>query len=215
MDTQTVSDEEIQNRSVVEVDINKMDLEEEVLEIKEGGDAFATPAPPPDGVHLVKFRLAETNAFVRVPIKKGPNKGGYFYDSNLVLSIVDPDGPYDGKIIFDSASCLVRSESGQCRISGILTEFGLDVIGKTSDADLIRKLNEVAQTEPEIKVKGQWVGYSKDQKKVVKRGMKSFPEILDSNSQGTGVYNHVFEDPNTGEEITARFKVSRYIGLEV
>ncbi len=208
-----VTDEEIQNRTIVEVDINAMDLEEEILDIKEGGDAFATPAPPPDGKHLVKFRMAETNAFVRVPIKKGPNAGSYFYDSNIVLSIIDPEGPFDGKIIFDSASCLVRSESGQCRISGILEEFGIDVTGKTSDADLIRKLNEIAQTEPEICVKGQWVGYSKDLKKVVKRGMKSFPEIVDASGNGTGVYNHVLE-LESGEEIPARFKVSRYIRVE-
>lgn len=208
------SEAEIQSRSIEEVDINSLDLEEEALEIKEGGDGFATPAPPPDGTHLVKLRLAETNAFVRVPIKKGPNAGSFFYDSNLVLSIIDPEGPYDGKIIFDSASCLVRSESGQCRISAILGEFGIDVTGKTTDVELIQKLNELAQTEPEIKVKGQWQGYSKDQKKVVKRGMKSFPEILDSEGQGTGVHNHEFDDPQTGEEIKARFRVSRYIGLE-
>ena len=207
------TDAEISSRETEEIDINNLDLAEEALEIEEGGDAFATPAPPPDGVHLVKFRLAEDKPFVKVPIKKGPNRGSYFLDSNIVLTVIDPDGPLDGKVIFDSANCLVRAESGQCRVSGILEVFGEDVSGKTSDVELMRKLNEIAQTEPEIKVKGQWQGYSKEQKKVVKYGMKSFPEILDSDDQGTGVFSHVFDDPNTGEEISARFRVRRYISV--
>lgn len=201
----TVTEEE---QKPQKIDINDQSLQsqiEEQVEMDPEADAFSFPAPPPDGVYEVRMQPSDQGWERRY--SKKLNK--HYLQIGLELRIVDPGGEFDDKPIFDNASDIVMQGTRICRIAGILKALGEAIPSKTTNIELCRKFEEVLATNPSLRIKTRWEGYSKDQEKTVKRGMASFPK----NAEGKPL--HVFEDPNTKEEITANVRIQRYMPLEV
>lgn len=187
------------------IDINDPNLNEVDMELDTDADAFAFPAPPPDGVYEIRMRPSEQGWERRWSEKL--NK--HYLQIGLELRIVDPGGEFDDKIVFDQASDIVMQGTNICRIAGILKILGEKIPAKTTNVKLCQMFDTVLATNPSARIKTRWEGYSKDQKKTVKRGMSTFPETADGKRQ------HVFTDPNTGEEITASIRIQRYLPLNV
>ena len=190
------------------IDINDPSLQgqiEEAMELDTDADAFSFPAPPPDGVYEVRMQPSDQGWERRYSEKLHK----HYLQIGLELRIVDPGGDFDDKPIFDNASDIVMQGTHICRIAGILKALGETIPSKTTNVELCRMFDTVLATNPSTRVKIRWEAYSKDQKKTLKRGMNNFPKNAD------GKPLHVFEDPNTKEEITANVRIQRYLPLEV
>lgn len=188
------------------IDINDLSLQEEQMDLNPEGDAFGFPPPPPDGTYVVTLKLAK-NGFEEREIKRGANAGGKYLNANIEARIVSDDEGLKDKVFFDAASTIVMKGANTCRIAGILGALGAAVPARISNVELCRKLNEALGLEPQCRVTIQWEAYSKEQEKTLLRGMKKFPANAD------GAHKHTFNDPNTGEELSARAAIVRYLPL--
>jgi hypothetical protein len=186
------------------------------MEIDPDADAFAAPAPPDDGTYAVKLRLNKRGAIeqtVTGPNSKNP--GTPYWRVNLELEIVDPDGPFDGRKLFDSPTTINQANTGTNAIAGVLKELGVAVPPRPTDVELVRLLGQQLLTEPSIGVKGRWeAGYkSEDGWKTVVRGQKNFPPIL-KDGEVVG-YQSSFDDETTeGNTVNAQFSIQRYLSQE-
>ena len=201
-----------QTGPVVSFDLNdpRLGAEEdfESYDVNPDGDAFAAPAPVPDGSYDVLVAVQHSK-FTRRHIKTGQNKGKPFLTATLELTVVDPEGEFDGRKIFADINTLIQQSSGSSTIAGVLKALGVEVDTRTNDGALCQLLGQAVAAEPTCRVKTRWRAAAKDAEgkyQTLRSGMRSFPAL---NDEGTK-FNHLIEDPQTGENVSARADVVRF-----
>ncbi len=188
------------------VDLNDLYLEDEALQLDPEADPFQGPPPLPDGVHLVKPSLFRRNG--NSPFQAGMDKTSHkFVMASVVATVVAEGKPWNGAKIFDRVTTIMLGNTQTCRMAGVLKPLGVKIPATTTAKELAKTFETQLEGEPLIGVETQWQARAQHGDKWVTllRGMKKFPQRED------GSYNHVIEDPETGEKVTAQATILRYM----
>jgi hypothetical protein len=92
-------------------------------------------------------------------------------------------------------------------MAGILRELGVAVPARWTSVELARKFKEVIDGNPECFVEIEWSAYSEEEGKDVLRGQRRWGKKADGSPNNVATY------AKTGEELTARTAISRYIRI--
>lgn len=189
------------------VNLNELELVSDTLDQMDlEADAFGFPDPPPDGIHRAALSILGEWT------KGQTSQGKTYLMTQLEAAIVAPGQPFDGRTIRDVASTLVLN-SGISRIGGILVALkkNEDLRRCRTVGDIGKLFNSVAAGHPVLRVQTEWqvrVQGADEKWKTVLRGMRHFPQ------RENGSHNPQIENPDTGELITARANIIRYLPLE-
>lgn len=191
------------------LDLNEISLvDEEPIEIDPEADAFATPAPPPDGTHLVKLKLfRQGSGDSGFTIAKDKNDNEYI-QARLEARIVAEGQKYDNAPVFDRVNTIIMQSTGTCSMAGVLRALKVPVPSRVSKRDLARTLATALEGEPLVKIETQWQireEQSDGKWKTVLKGMKKFPPKKDG--QGNvipGEHEHVV-DGNAAQATVLRY----------
>jgi hypothetical protein len=152
------------------IDENDPRLISESLDANLEADAYAQPAPPPDGKYRAKLKLegvAQEGVQERKPYGTGANRQKVpYFKTGLSCSIIDPSGKYDGIVCypaFGGGANTDRRRDGSTQVTTILTRLkkpdgtpwaaaGM----KMSQLEWIQLLVKALGTEPEIGIETAW-----------------------------------------------------------
>lgn len=197
------------NSNLHSIDLNDLQFEDDPLQLDPEADAFETPQPVPDGTHACQITLFRRNG--ESPFSAGKDKHGRPYIMASISGSVIAEGkPYNNTHVFDRVSTVVLSSSRTCRMAGLLRALGVPVPANTTARALAQMLETTLQGEPLVGIETQWQVRAQrgDTWKTILRGMRKFPLRAD------GSHNHVIDDPDTGEKLTAQATVLRYLPVE-
>ena len=95
-------------------------------------------------------------------------------------------------------------------MAGVLKALGIAVPATITMKALAKMLENALEGEPLIGIETQWQARAQhgDKWETVTRGMKKFPQRAD------GTYNHIIDDPETGEKVAAQATVVRYVAAD-
>lgn len=147
------------------------------LEVDPERDAFAAPAPPPDGWHVAKLTLGPKK-FMTGTTSKGVN-----YVMAQIMARVIADDRTNNQVIFTNESDMVFN--GTSRISGLLGVLGYKArTDYSTRREMLDLLAKALDSEPIVEIKTRWElsaatgETSPTGKKVyetLKKGMVNFP----------------------------------------
>ncbi len=154
------------------IDENDPRLVSETLDVNVDADAYAQPAPPPDGKYQAKVKLEGIKVEGSTERKNWTTKNTTrppitpFYTTNISCSIIDPSGKYDGIVVYPQfgggASTNTRRD-GSTQVTTILARIkkpdgtpwatpGLRLQAKGWMELFVKAL----ATEPEIGIETAW-----------------------------------------------------------
>lgn len=224
------------------IDLNDPAFTSEVL-VNTEGDAYAQPAPPPDGRYRAKLKLEglkdaadAAGAPVNYLPKKHTNRSGivdqvYLY-TTIKAEIIDPSGKYDGIPLFDSWVGTFQGRDGSTKVATILAR-----LKKPDGSPWITPGMRINQTawmelfvkalagEPEIGVETMWEwscqGCGEEAKAQGKQypksiqGMGKFPLDASKSKPGNPVYSPEMKcQINPAHQFSrARATIARFIAL--
>lgn len=163
-----VPGQETANSGADAVDENDPRLTSEDLEVNVGGDSFAMPAPPPEGIKLrlkLKHLKVKNAAGVEVDyLQKSHETQGPYLATGVEATIVDASGKYDGMKVFDRWVGTFRSRDGSNKISTILARLRQgngqpwinDKVYPKSHKAWMEMFLKALAGEPEIFFEPQW-----------------------------------------------------------
>jgi hypothetical protein len=187
------------------LDINDPAFTSEALDVNLEGDAYARPAPPPDGTYRAKLKLAQPKNAAGQPVDFlpgvwAPKKPQHVLYTGVRADIIDHTGKYDGIPVFDQSMSTFIQRDGSTKIQTLLAK-----LKRPSGEPYIKSgmrltargwmdlLLEALKTEPEVGIVTQW-GWScpacaEDAEKKNTRkpretlGMAKFPPKKDSSGR--------------------------------
>lgn len=222
------------------LDENDPRLVSESLDINPDADAYAQPAPPPDGKYRAKLKLEGvkqegTDEKKDFTSKMGKKSSLPFYSTRLSASIIDSSGKYDGITVYPafggSASTEARKD-GSTQVTTILQRLrqpdGSPYIApgaKKTAKEWIQLLVKALATEPEIGIETQWEASCmkcseelkpKGEYATTTRGMHRFPAEQDGGKRKLGQTNvpelKCERNPSHGYS-RARANIGRFLHL--
>jgi hypothetical protein len=153
------------------IDENDPRLVSEALDVNLEGDAYAQPAPPPDGKYRVKLKLegvkVEGSTDTK-PYGTGMNRRSKtpYFKTNISCTIIDPKGQYDGIVCYPAFGGGVNTDKrrdGTTQVTTILTRLvkadGSPVVPKGTKYDQKGWIELFVKTlagEPEIGAETAW-----------------------------------------------------------
>lgn len=187
----------------VKIDLNDPTavLPDDELVMDPGADAFAGPAPVPDGEHIATLALGNRG------FTSGKTSQGTAYVMAHIEARVQAEGQaYDNFPVFDNVSSLVFENSGTSKMAGVFKAAGETVPARVSLREFAQAFGKMLTGNPQVKVTTRWEAFCPDcegkngkQGKVVMRGQKKFPEG-----------KHTVECPDCGASLTAQAKPVKY-----
>lgn len=199
------------------IDLNDLSLESSEINVDDTADAFAVPPPPPefeqDGKtkkkYLVKLGMSEQ---FKVTKRKSKDGRDYLMMEQLVATVLDEGGDYDGRKFFDRPMTLVREDTGTSRVAGILKVLGVKFPARTTHVELARLLKEQLLNEPTCCVEITWGAYSAEEEKTVMKGQRNWA-VKSKDENGKDVVRFVGEKlyEKSGETLQAKAEISRYL----
>ncbi len=177
-------------------------LPDDEINLNPEGDAFAGPAPVPDGEHIAFLTLGQ-RGFQQGTTEQGVN----YVMAHIEARVIAEGEKFNNFPVFDTASTLVMESSGTSRMAGVLGALGVKVPSRISIKELARLFAKELENKPQVRIKTKWEGFCTDcpnEKtgklgKVVVRGQRNFPEG-----------KHVMECPHCGNEVTAQARITKY-----
>lgn len=191
------------------LDPNDPSLSSEELNVNTEGDAYAMPAPPPDGHYRAKLKILQQDDAQKAKVDFIPKKHdrqGLYLASAVEARIIDPSGKYDGIAVYDRWVATFLGRDGSTKVSTILARLrqpdGRPWVtpgAKLSHRGWMDLLVKALAGEPEIGIETQWgwscqaCGEDAD-KRGVKRpreilGMHKFPVDQKQSKPGATVYS--------------------------
>ena len=151
------------------IDENDPRLISETLEANVEGDAYAQPAPPPDGKYKVKLKLEgvaqEGTEEKKDFTAKSDKNNNLYYQTSISCSIIDPSGKYDGITLYPAfgggVNTMVRRDKST-QVTTLLHRIkGPDGRPYTegfrgTPREWMQRLVKVLATEPEVGVETMW-----------------------------------------------------------
>lgn len=162
------------------------------LEVDPERDAFAAPAPPPDGWHVAKLTLGPKK-FMTGTTSKGVN-----YVMAQIMARVIADDRTNNQVIFTNESDMVFN--GTSRISGLLSVLGYKArTDYSTRREMLDLLAKALNSEPVVEIKTRWElsaatgdnpATGKKTYETIKKGMVNFPVNEDGsyNASPSGVF---------------------------
>lgn len=210
-------DEEVKQQPMP-VDIFDQSLATEEVDINPEANFFQFPPPPPESGNPYRVKLKRgQKGWQQYPGKNG--KSGYLA-SDIEARIIAPgDDKLDDKPLFDNfASTMVMQSTHMSKVGGVLKAIyetrnqGETLSGHTSHKELAQALQSEFDKESEVGVVIQWEAYceacSTDEKRVVVRGEKRFPQLEDGSHSGELTHGPC------GSTLSAQAKIVRYVALK-
>jgi hypothetical protein len=179
------------------IDENDPRLISESLDANLEADAYAQPAPPPDGKYRAKLKLegVRVEGGENKPYGTGQNKQKVpYFRTGVSCSIIDPSGKYDGITVypaFGGGANTDRRRDGSTQVTTILTRITkpdgslwAPKGAKMTQLEWIQLLVKALGTEPEIGIETAWeascMSCAEELKKIAKyalrtTGMHHFP----------------------------------------
>jgi hypothetical protein len=152
------------------IDPNDPRLTAEALDVNTEADAYAQPAPPPDGRYRVKLKLvqqevsgAKKDYIVKMTSGKGGSAKVPYFAASIEARIIDPTGKYDNIPVYDPWVGTFLNRDNSTKVSTILRKL-LKTDGTPWAAPML-KLNQkdwmdlfvkALMTEPEVGIETQW-----------------------------------------------------------
>jgi hypothetical protein len=154
------------------IDPNDPRLTSETLDVNTEADAYAQPAPPPDGKYRVKLKLVQQedlatkekkDYIVKLTSGKGGTARTPYYAASIEARIIDPTGKYDNIPVYDPWVGTFLNRDGSTKVSTILRKLvkadgspwaapGL----KLNQKDWMDLFVKALQGEPEVGIETQW-----------------------------------------------------------
>lgn len=192
------------------IDENDPRLVSEALDANLDADAYAQPAPPPDGKYRAKIKLEgvkQEGTDEKKPYGTGSNKTTKvpYFKTQVSLSIIDPSGKYDGIVVYPAFGGGVntdRRRDGSTQVTTLLmrlkkpdgTPWATSGT-KMDQKSWIQLLVQALAGEPEVGIETMWEGSCmkcgeelKPQGKYAVRvqGMHHFPPEQDAAKRKAG-----------------------------
>jgi hypothetical protein len=110
------------------IDPNDPRLTSEELNVNPEADAYAQPAPPPDGEYRVKLRHMRPKnprgeEVEYLPASWGQKQPQLVFVTGLEASIIDPSGKYDGLKAFDFSVSTFIGRDSATKVTSILNQL--------------------------------------------------------------------------------------------
>lgn len=193
------------------LDPNDPALVSEAIDVNTEGDAYASPAPPPDGKYRAKLKLEgvkDEQGNVHPYLAKTHANGPYFATA-ISAQIMDSSGKYDGVNVFDSWVGTFLNKDRSTKVSTILSKLkqpnGQPWIPrgvKLNQRDWMELFVKALAGEPEVTIETAWTfsctACGEEAKEKAKReggkakypkeveGMNKFPAETDATKRKQG-----------------------------
>jgi hypothetical protein len=156
------------------IDPNDPRLVSEALDVNLDADAYAQPAPPPDGKYRAKLKLegVKDDKGQVIPYTTGQTSGKRgaavvpYFTTTISATILDASGKYDGIVVypqFGGGANTNRRRDGSTQIATILLRLKrpdgnawVQAGTKMNQKDWIELFIKALATEPEIGIETAW-----------------------------------------------------------
>jgi hypothetical protein len=220
------------------LDPNDPRLVSEELNANPDADAYAQPAPPPDGKYRVKLKLAKKKSgndevdFTAALWGKAPGQAVFVL--GIEAGIIDPTGKYDGLKAYDFNVSTFVGRDNATKVTTVLSKLRRPdgtpwVVPHTrlSPKGWIELLVKALAGEPELGIESQWEYSCADCGKAAKasgnaypksvNGMHKFPEERDKAKRSAGqLYSPEMKCPLVASHGygRARISIARFLSLD-
>lgn len=172
-------------------------------------DAWARSAPPKAARFSLKLHLAKDPVTM---YKDDEGKRPPIYNIAIEAKIVNSkDGEYDNVTVFPRVSTAVGRGKNISTAAGLLAKLGYskNLENEIDDKSLGVLVVKALQKEPILDAEVDWQAYSKEDKRVVYRGMHKFPQ--DADGEPMYVVDYMTK-AKVMEEINASLEVVHWYG---
>ena len=150
------------------LDPNDPALTSESLDINTEGDAYAQPAPPPDGTYRAKLKLSQPENAQKQKVDYIPSRSTKppvqsYFKTGMVASIIDPSGKYDGIPVYDRWVGTFVGRDGASKVTTILGVLRrpdgsawLEKGRRYTHKELMDVFVKALAGEPEVMIETQW-----------------------------------------------------------
>jgi hypothetical protein len=186
----------LQDKSLPTGEVHKLDAEE---------DAWAFSAPPKTGRYKIKLFLGK-DGVICYDDDKDKESG---YSINLEGKIVESEGgEFDNITVFPKVVTFFGRGKSISTAAGLLVKMGYKLPDSADQVTIAKLVVMALKKEPIIDVELDWQGWSKLEKRVVYKGMTSFPVGEDNE------YQHIvdYKSSKGSEEIRAQCQVVHWYG---
>lgn len=203
-------------------DINDPELLNEPIEVEGevSSEDFFKPVLPDEGDYISILRLGDRGIKVDRQ-KEGEERkrtGKPYLNVHFALELQGENGEKVGTA-FDQATSIVMPNMGTSRLHAIMDLAGSPIPARSTLGEVLNEVETTLAQNPQIGATIQWLAQiedtskpegSKERYRLVLRGQKKFPPILDSEGKPTGKYDPEVVDSKTGETVRAQIKVTKY-----
>jgi hypothetical protein len=190
------------------IDPNDPALVSEDLAANPDADAYAAPAPPPDGKYRVKLKLIRSKDSAGqevdyLPKLWGKNQPQKVYVAAVQASIIDPSGKYDNLSAYDYNVSTFIGRDSATKVTTIVSKLRkadgspwVPPHTRMSPKAWMETLVKALAAEPEAGIESQWEYSCQECGKAAKKagtdyprsvtGMHKFPEEKDRTKRAAG-----------------------------
>lgn len=201
--TQAVKDKK---KDGIDIDINSLDrLKKGVaVAINQDADAWVAIDPPPAGYFTLVPAITKDGIKGIERTESVPES--MFFKINLELKIQHTDREINGSTLFANVSTYIGRGKELSTALGIILKSNKrpkQLPNPISDVEQVILINKWLKNQPLLYGYCDWQAWSKEQQKVVRKGMENFPQDEEGKYSGTIEVE--------GESITATMKVVNFV----
>lgn len=167
-------------------------------------DAWEFSAPPKAQRFSIKIHPAKDPVTLYQDDKDRPPIYNIAIEGEIVNST---NGEFDKVRVFPRVSTAVGRGKNISTAAGLLVKLGFKIPEEISDKSLATLVLKALMKEPVTDVEVDWQGYSKEEKRVVYRGMHRFPQ--DENGEPMHIVDYKTKSGSI-EEIKANLDVTHW-----
>jgi hypothetical protein len=170
-------------------------------------DAYALPAPPPEGVYLLRFHMGSDGASVKEQTdRQGMSTGVQYVSVALECRVVAPNTEWDDVPVFASVTTALGRGKRNSTCNTLTGLLGGKPLSEATDFEQATALAKVLLNGPTLKCRLGWEGYSKTDGITVFSSMDSFPVV---NGERQHVVNYRTSKGGT-DEVRAQVRIKEF-----
>jgi len=203
-------------------------LLQQTVTVNKDADAYASPAPPPEGEYLVVIKGPKKEEdFIQFRVNKDEagNPVSVVAVFKIHGEIVDPGGKNDGLVLFPhifvQPSTKYQERSGTTTALSFIKRAGFDHLIQSTDLSVQEQMDlmkQVVAAHPQMRVKAKWRLSVKgknadgtDKYEDIYKSMSEFPD--DPNNPGQKLWKVPVDPLNPqGDMAEARCEITEFLG---